>query len=159
MSDVTFGPLDFEYELDHIAIAVNSLEEGAKFYQTIGFGEMHTEEVASQKVLTGFLALGNRANIELLEPTSPDSTIRKFLDKRGPGIHHICLRVKGIDALVASLISKGIQMIDTTPKLGAHQCRVAFIHPKSTGGVLIELSEKAASEAGTPDSRTDVAHG
>lgn len=134
--------LDFEYELDHIAIAVDSLEEGKKFYQAIGFGEMHVEDVPSQKVLTGFLALGNRANIELLEPTSPDSTIRKFLDKRGPGIHHICLRVKGIDSLVADLVSRGIQMIDTQPKPGAHGCRVAFIHPKSTGGVLIELSER-----------------
>jgi methylmalonyl-CoA/ethylmalonyl-CoA epimerase len=134
--------LDFEYELDHIAIAVNTLSEGAKFYQTIGFGEMSTEDVPSQKVLTGFLKLGNRANIELLEPTSPDSPVKKFLDKRGPGIHHICLRVKGIDQLVTSLIAKGIQMIDEKPKLGAHNCRVAFIHPKSTGGVLIELSEK-----------------
>lgn len=134
-------PIDFEYELDHIAIAVNSLDEGKKFYQAIGFGEMQVEEVASQKVLTGFLKLGNRANIELLEPTAPDSTIRKFLDKRGPGIHHICLRVKGIDSLVESLKAKGVQMIDDKPKKGAHDCRVAFIHPKSTGGVLIELSE------------------
>ena len=137
--------LDFEYELDHIAIAVNTLEEGAKFYQAIGFGEMTTEDVPSQKVLAGFLKLGNAANIELLEPTSPDSTIRKFLDKRGPGIHHICLRVKGIDGLVETLKAKGVQMIDEKPKLGAHNCRVAFIHPKSTGGVLIELSESSKS--------------
>lgn len=134
--------LDFEYELDHIAVAVNSLAEGAKFYQTIGFGEMSIEDVPSQKVLTGFFKLGNGANIELLEPTSPDSTIKKFLDKRGPGIHHICLRVKGIDGLVEDLKTKGIQMIDDKPKIGAHGCRVAFIHPKSTGGVLIELSER-----------------
>jgi methylmalonyl-CoA/ethylmalonyl-CoA epimerase len=143
-SGVTSG-LDFlsdvPFELDHIAIAVNSLEEGAKFYQAIGFGEMKTEDVPSQKVLTGFLALGNRANIELLEPTSPESTIRKFLDKRGPGIHHICLRVKDIDALIPKLVAKGVQMIDPTAKPGAHGCRVAFIHPKSSGGVLIELSE------------------
>lgn len=136
------GLLDCKYELDHIAVAVTSLEEGRKFYQAIGFGEMQTELVESQKVMTGFLALGNRANIELLEPTSPDSTIRKFLDKRGPGIHHICLRVKGIDQVVADLVAKGVQMIDQTPKPGAHGCRVAFIHPKSTGGVLIELSER-----------------
>lgn len=140
---MNFDLADLKYELDHIAIAVNSLDEGKKFYQAIGFGEMHVENVPSQKVLTGFLAMGNRANIELLEPTSDDSTIRKFLDKRGPGIHHICLRVKGIDAVVADLIAKGVQMIDTAPKPGAHGCRVAFIHPKSTGGVLIELSEKA----------------
>lgn len=138
--------LDFEYELDHIAIAVNNLEEGKRFYQLLGFGEMTTELVESQKVMTGFLKLGNRANIELLEPTSDDSTVKKFLDKRGPGIHHICLRVKGIDALVESLKAKGVQMIDQTPKLGAHNCRVAFIHPKSTGGVLIELSEPSAKD-------------
>ncbi len=139
--------LNIEYELDHIAIAVNTLEEGAKFYQAIGFGEMTTENVPSQKVLTGFMKLGNRANIELLEPTSPDSTIRKFLDKRGPGIHHICLRVKGIGALVEKLKTKGIQMIDDKPKPGAHGCQVAFIHPKSTGGVLIELSECPADRS------------
>lgn len=136
--------LGFEYELDHIAIAVNSLEEGKKFYQAIGFGSMSTELVESQKVMTGFLKLGNAANIELLEPTSSDSPVAKFLEKRGPGIHHICLRVKGIDGLVESLIAKGIQMIDQKPKIGAHNCRVAFIHPKATGGVLIELSEPQA---------------
>lgn len=134
--------LGLEFELDHIAIAVETLEEGAKFYQSLGFGEMETEDVPSQKVLTGFLKLGNRANIELLEPTAIDSPVRKFLDKRGPGIHHICLRVKDIDKKVAELIAKGVQMIDQTAKPGAHGCRVAFIHPKSTGGVLIELSER-----------------
>ena len=139
--------LDFEYELDHIAIAVDSLKEGAKFYQAIGFGEMTTEDVPSQKVLTGFFKLANGANIELLEPTSPDSTIRKFLDKRGPGVHHICLRVKGIGPLLESLKSKGIQMINDRPLLGAHGCQVAFIHPKSTGGVLIELSEPPSEGA------------
>jgi methylmalonyl-CoA/ethylmalonyl-CoA epimerase len=141
--------LGFEYELDHIAIAVNSLEEGKKFYETLGFGAMSTELVESQKVMTGFLKLGNGSNIELLEPTSDDSTVKKFLEKRGPGIHHICLRVKGIDALVESLKAKGIQMIDQTPKLGAHNCRVAFIHPKSTGGVLIELSEPSKDHHGS----------
>ncbi|RYZ71625.1 MAG: methylmalonyl-CoA epimerase [Proteobacteria bacterium] len=137
----TIASLGFEYELDHIAIAVHSLEEGKKPYELLGFGEIHTELVESQKVLTGFLKLGNGSSLELLEPTSDDSPVKKFLDKRGPGIHHICLRVKGIDALVESLKTKGIQMIDQQPKLGAHNCRVAFIHPKSTGGVLIELSE------------------
>ena len=148
MTLIPEGLLDFKYELDHIAIAVNTLEEGRQFYQAIGFGEMSVEDVPSQKVLTGFLAMGNRANIELLEPTSPDSPVRKFLDKRGPGIHHICLRVVGIDRVVGDLLSKGIQMIDQAPKPGAHGCRVAFIHPKSTGGVLIELSERPASSEG-----------
>lgn len=136
-----------EFELDHIAIAVNTLDEGSKFYKTLGFPEMETEEVASEKVKTGFLKLGNSANIELLEPMSEDSSVKKFLDKRGPGIHHICLRVKNIDAHVERLKSLGIRMINETPKIGAHNCRVAFIHPASTGGVLIELSERPEGEA------------
>jgi methylmalonyl-CoA/ethylmalonyl-CoA epimerase len=131
-----------KFEIDHIGIAVESLVEGEKFYRALGFGEMSTEDVPSEKVNTGFLRLENSSNLELLEPTAPDSPIRKFLDKRGPGIHHICLRVNGIDAVVENLKSQGVQMINETPKDGAHGCRVAFIHPKSTGGVLIELSEK-----------------
>jgi len=134
--------LGFEFELDHIGIAVETLEEGSQFYKKLGFGAPEVEDVPSERVKTGFLRLGNRANLELLEPTADDSPIRKFLDKRGPGIHHICLRVKGIDAIVEKLKSQGVQMINETPKAGAHGCRVAFIHPKSTGGVLIELSEK-----------------
>ena len=135
-------PVDFPFELDHIGIAVESLEKGFDFYKALGFAEMDTEEVPSERVKVGFLRLGNRANLELLEATSEDSPIRKFLDKRGPGIHHICLRVKGIDTLVELLKSKGVRMINEKPKMGAHNCKVAFIHPASTGGVLIELSEK-----------------
>lgn len=139
--------MKFEFELDHIAIAVNTLDEGSKFYKTLGFPEMETEEVVSEKVKTGFLKLGNSANIELLEPMSEDSSVKKFLDKRGPGIHHICLRVKNIDAHVERLKSLGIRMINETPKIGAHNCRVAFIHPASTGGVLIELSERPEGDS------------
>ena len=131
-----------KFELDHIGIAVESLDAGFAFYQTLGFAQMETEVVESEKVKVGFLKLGNRANIELLEPTSDDSAVRKFLDKRGPGIHHICLRVKGIDQLLGKLRTNGVRLINDHAKLGAHNCRVAFIHPSSTGGVLIELSEK-----------------
>ncbi len=134
--------LDFQYELDHIGIAVETLDKGFEFYRALGFEDMETEEVPSEKVKTGFLRLGNRATLELLEPTGEDSTIRKFLTKRGPGIHHICLRVKGIDQILEQLKSKGVRLINETAKQGAHNCRVAFIHPASTGGVLIELSEK-----------------
>ena len=134
--------LDFEYELDHIGIAVETLESGFEFYGALGFKDMDTEEVASEKVKVGFLRLGNRANLELLEPTSTDSAVRKFLEKRGPGIHHICLRVKNIDAILQDLKAKGVRLINEQAKLGAHNCRVAFVHPASTGGVLIELSEK-----------------
>lgn len=137
--------LNIQFELDHIGIAVESLEKGFSFYQALGFETMDTEEVASERVKTGFLRLGNRANLELLEPTADDSPIRKFLDKRGPGIHHICLRVQGIDDILKELKGKGIRLINEEPKMGAHNCRVAFIHPASTGGVLIELSEKAGA--------------
>lgn len=130
-----------KFELDHIGIAVETLEAGSAFYKALGFTDMEVEEVPAQRVKTGFLRLGNQATLELLEPTSPDSTVRKFLDKRGPGIHHICLRVKGIDGILQDLKAKGVRLIDEQAKMGAHGCRVAFIHPASTGGVLIELSE------------------
>lgn len=131
-----------DFELDHIGIAVENLEQGSEFYRALGFQTMDEEVVESEKVKVGFLRLGNRASLELLEPTTEDSVIRKFLEKRGPGIHHICLRVKGLDKLVARLKNAKVRLLNDEPKLGAHNCRVVFIHPASTGGVLIELSEK-----------------
>jgi methylmalonyl-CoA epimerase len=133
---------DSEFELDHIGIAVENLDEGFEFYKALGFTTIQTEDVPSEKVKVGFLALGNRTNLELLEPTSQDSTVRKYLEKRGPGIHHICLRVKNIDKILVELKAKGVRLINEQAKMGAHNCRVAFVHPASTGGVLIELSEK-----------------
>lgn len=133
--------LSAKFELDHIGIAVETLEQGFAFYKSLGFTKMDVEEVPSEKVKTGFLRLGNRANLELLEPTSPDSVLRKFLDKKGPGIHHICLRVQGIDQVLLELKAQGVRLINEQAKVGAHGCRVAFIHPASTGGVLLELSE------------------
>ncbi len=134
----------FEFELDHIGIAVSNLDDGGEFYKALGLTEDHRESVLSEQVETSFFGLGNRVNLELLEGTDPNGTIRKFLDKRGPGIHHICLRVKNLDALVEQLKSKKVQLINDTPKDGAHNCRVVFVHPKATGGVLIELSERKA---------------
>ncbi|MCM2282050.1 MAG: methylmalonyl-CoA epimerase [Bdellovibrionaceae bacterium] len=133
---------EVDIELDHIGIAVENLGSGFEIYKALGFTTLETEEVPSEKVKVGFIHLGNRANLELLEATTQDSTIRKFLEKRGPGIHHICLRVKDIDGLVRRLADAGVRMIHTEPKMGAHNCRVAFVHPASTGGVLIELSQK-----------------
>lgn len=133
--------MKFKFELDHIGIAVENLEESVKFYKTLGFENMSVEEVPSEKVRTGFLKLENHSNLELLEPTSDDSVIKKFLEKKGPGIHHICLRVKNIDEVVLNLKSQGVRLVNETPKLGAHNCRVVFVHPASTGGVLLELSE------------------
>jgi methylmalonyl-CoA/ethylmalonyl-CoA epimerase len=133
--------MKFKFELDHIGIAVENLEQGVKFYEALGFEAMQIEDVPSEKVRTGFLKLENHSTLELLEPTSDDSVIKKFLEKRGPGIHHICLRVKDIEAVVQNLKSKGMRMINETPKLGAHHCKVVFVHPASTGGILLELSE------------------
>lgn len=133
-----------DIEIDHLGIAVNSIDEGNAFWKALGWSpNPETEEVESQKVNVAMLGLNNRANIELLEATDPSSPIAKFMSKRGPGIHHICLRVKNIDQLVEELQNKGIRMINTSPIEGAHSCRVAFVHPQSTGGVLVELSEKA----------------
>lgn len=131
------------FELDHLGVAVRSLDEGVKFYRALGFSEMPIEEVPTEQVRVGFLHLANQASIELLEPTSDESPIAKFVAKRGPGIHHVCLRVKGIDVVVAKLKQAGVRLINETPRPGAHGCRVVFVHPASTGGVLLELSEPA----------------
>jgi methylmalonyl-CoA/ethylmalonyl-CoA epimerase len=131
------------YDMDHIGVAVRTLEEGKVFYEALGLGPMHVEEVASEKVKVGFFTLANGSRIELLEPTSSDSPIAKFLDKRGPGIHHICLRVDDIRAALVKLKAQGMQLINEEPKPGAHGCLVAFVHPKSTGGILIELSQES----------------
>lgn len=131
----------FRFELDHIGIAVNDLDSGGAFYRALQMSEVDREEVPSEKVKVGFYPLDNDANIELLEGTSEESPVRKFIDKRGPGVHHICLRVNKLDELVAHLKKNNVQLINDVPSLGAHNCRVVFVHPKSTGGVLIELSE------------------
>ena len=127
--------------LDHIGIAVRSLD-AAKIYEALGMKVDHVETVATQGVKTAFLSAGD-ANLELLEPLSPESTVAKFIEKRGEGIHHICLRVDDIEAHLASLKSKGFRLINETAVPGAHGCRVAFLHPAAGNGVLIELSEKA----------------
>jgi methylmalonyl-CoA/ethylmalonyl-CoA epimerase len=125
--------------LDHIGIAVRSIES-AKIYEALGLTVDHVETVETQGVRTAFLSVGD-ANLELLEPTGPDSTIAKFIDKRGEGIHHICLRVDDIEAHLARLKEKGFRLINEAPVPGAHGCRVAFLHPAAGNGVLIELSE------------------
>jgi methylmalonyl-CoA epimerase len=131
-----------EFDLDHIGIAVKSLDEGKTFYQALGMSPMDVETVDSEKVKVGFFTLKNGSRIELLEPTSDDSAVAKFLQKRGPGIHHICLRVTNIREVMKSLKAKGIKVLSEEPKRGAHNCLVAFVHPASAGGVLVELSEK-----------------
>ena len=126
--------------LDHIGIAVRSLES-ARIYEALGLTIDHVETVETQKVKTAFISVGD-SNIELLEPTSGDSTVAKFIEKRGEGIHHICLRVDDIERELADLQAKGFRLINPAPVPGAHGCKVAFLHPSAGSGVLIELSQK-----------------
>jgi len=126
--------------LDHIGIAVKSIEATA-IYQALGLTIDHVETVESQGVRTAFLSVGD-SNLELLEPTGPQSSVAKFIEKRGEGIHHICLRVEKIEDELARLKEKGFRLINEAPVPGAHGCRVAFLHPAAGNGVLIELSQK-----------------
>src|SRR5438067_3003316 len=135
------GSLMNKPTLDHIGIAVKSLD-ASKIYAALGLTVDHVETVTSQGVRTAFLSAGD-ANLELLEPTGPDSTVAKFIEKRGEGIHHICFRVDDIEAHLARLKSLGYRLIDEAPVPGAYGCRVAFLHPAAGNGVLIELSEKS----------------
>lgn len=130
-----------EFRLDHIGIAVQTLEEGAKFYRALGLGNMYVEVVEKEKVKVGMFEMANHARIELLEPTMDDSPVGKFLAKRGPGIHHICFRVPDLKKTLAKLKADGVRLINEEPSQGAHNCLIAFVHPSATGGVLIELSE------------------
>lgn len=127
--------------MDHIGIAVNSLEEGKKFYESMGFSKMYVEEVASEGVRVGMWELTNQVRIELLEPLNQESPIYKFIQKRGTGIHHVCYRVENLEKTIADLKQKNIPLINETPKPGAHNCMIAFVHPKGAGGVLVELSQ------------------
>ena len=126
--------------LDHIGIAVKSIED-AKIYEALGLTVDHVESVKTQGVKTAFLSVGD-SNIELLEPLTPESTVAKFIEKRGEGIHHICFRVDDIEKHLERLKKEGYRLINDAPVPGAHGCRVAFLHPGAGNGVLIELSEK-----------------
>jgi len=127
--------------IDHIAIAVHDIDEVARFYTGILKLDISgVEVVTEQKAKVGFLKIGE-SNIELVQPASDDSPLVKFLETRGPGIHHICLEVEDIEKEVEELKKQGARMIDEMPRPGAHNTRVAFIHPKSSGGVLIELNQ------------------
>lgn len=133
------GDKMFEIKLDHIGVAVNG--DSKSLYEILGLKYEGDEVVSSEGVRVEFLNTSNDAKIELLHPLNDQSPVHKFIEKRGAGIHHICFRVKNLDSLVEHLKKKGIQLITEFPKMGAHNCRIIFIHPKSTGGVLIELSE------------------
>ena len=129
-------------KISHLGIATNGIDEALKFWQdALGLENIHTETVAEQKVRVAMLPIGE-TKIELLEPTSADSPIQKFLDKRGGGIHHIAVEVENIEASLAKLKNQGMRLIDEKPRIGAEGCLVAFVHPSSAGGVLMELVQK-----------------
>lgn len=131
--------------LDHIGIAVSNLTEALAFYRdALGLEVESPEEVPSQRVRAHFIPVGESA-IELLEATAEDSPIARYVGKRGPGLHHITLRVDDIEAALARLRARGVRLIDETPRAGAHGSRVAFVHPSSAHGVLIELTQKAVN--------------
>src|SRR5918999_4652967 len=128
-------------KIDHIGIATKSIEEGLAIWQdALGLKPDSTEEVAEQGVKVCMLPVGD-THVELLEPLSPDSAVGKFLAKRGPGMHHIAVEVADIHASLAELKNKGARLIDETPRVGAGGCLVAFVHPSSLNGVLLELVE------------------
>nr|WP_263325811.1 methylmalonyl-CoA epimerase [Neobacillus sp. Marseille-Q6967] len=129
-------------KVDHIGIAVRSLETALPFYtDVLKLPLLGIEEVESQKVKVAFLKAGE-TKLELLEPTSESSTIASFIEKRGEGIHHVALGVESIEARISEMKEQGIRMIDDQPRLGAGGAHIAFMHPKSTAGVLYELCEK-----------------
>ena len=129
--------------IEHIGIAVKSIEEALPFYENVlGFECYKTEEVADQKVKTAFLKVGD-TKLELLEPTSPDSTVAKFLETRGPGFHHMAYAVEdGVANALAECGEKSVRTIDAAPRAGADGMNIAFLHPKATQSILTELCEK-----------------
>jgi methylmalonyl-CoA/ethylmalonyl-CoA epimerase len=127
--------------IDHIGIAVSDLNDSLAFFRdAIGLELEPAEEVPSQRVRAHFLPAGD-ASVELVEPTADDSPIAKYIAKRGPGLHHLCLRVEDLAAALAEMKGRGVRLIDEAPRPGAHHSLVAFIHPSSTHGVLIELKQ------------------
>lgn len=129
-------------KIDHIGIAVTSIEKSLKFYaDTLGLTLEGEEVVAEQKVRTAFLPTGD-SEIELLEATDPESPVAKFIAKKGEGVQHIAIQVDDIDAALKELAEKGVRLIDKAPRLGAGGKRIAFIHPGDASGVLVELAEK-----------------
>ena len=128
-------------KIEHIGIATPRLDDALKFWRdALGLEVVETEEVEEQGVRVAMLPVGE-PRVELLEPTRPDSPVAKFLEKRGPGIHHVAVRVTDIRAALARLKERGARLIDETPRVGAGGCLVAFVHPSSSGGVLLELVE------------------
>uniref|UniRef100_A0A7C4RUE8 Methylmalonyl-CoA epimerase n=1 Tax=Desulfatirhabdium butyrativorans TaxID=340467 RepID=A0A7C4RUE8_9BACT len=129
-------------KIDHLGIAVSSIDSRKSFWtDVLGLEFAGTETVAEQKVTTAFLPVGE-SEVELLESTSPDGPVAKYIEKRGEGMQHIAFRVENIEEALQELKAKGIQLIDQTPRMGAGGAKIAFLHPKATGGILVELCER-----------------
>lgn len=129
-------------KIDHIGIAVKNLEESLKFYENVlGLKSAGTEVVEEQKVRVAFLPTGD-SEVELLEATSEDSPVAKFIEKNGEGIQHVAYRVDDVEEAIAKMKELGMRMIDEKPRYGAGGAKIAFCHPKSTGGVLVELCQR-----------------
>jgi methylmalonyl-CoA/ethylmalonyl-CoA epimerase len=129
-------------KIDHLGIAVSSIDARKGFWSDIlGLHLEGTETVSEQKVTTAFLPVGE-SEVELLESTSPDGAVAKYIEKRGEGIQHVAFRVENIEEALQELKEKGVQLIDQTPRIGAGGAKIAFLHPKATGGVLVELCER-----------------
>ena len=128
-------------KIDHIGIAVKNLAESSKLYEMLGIASAGVEEVAEQKVRVSFFPVGD-SEIELLESTAPDGPVARYIEKNGEGIQHIALRVDNLEEALAELKARGVRLIDEMPRYGAGCAKIAFIHHKTTGGVLSELSER-----------------
>ena len=129
-------------KIDHLGIAVKDLEKAAAFYrEVLGIECAGTEEVAEQKVKVAFFPLGD-SKLELLQSTAPDGPVAKFIAARGEGVHHIAVRVENLEEAMEKLREQGATLIDREPRYGAGKARIAFVHPKSTGGVLLELCQR-----------------
>ena len=134
-------------KIDHVGIAVESIEEARGFYETLGLDVSHIEEVPQEGVRVAMIDCGE-STIELLEATTPDSPIAKFIERRGPGMHHLCLASTDVGADDATLQAAGYRLLRDEPTRGAGGCWVQFVHPKSAGGVLVELSQSAVGGEG-----------
>lgn len=129
-------------KIDHLGIAISSIEKGKTFWTDIlGLPYQGSETVEEQKVTTAFFSVGE-SEVELLESTDPEGPIAKYVAKRGEGIQHVALRVDDIEAALAELKQKGVRLIDQTPRIGAGGAKIAFLHPKATNGVLVELCQR-----------------
>ena len=129
-------------KIDHLGIAVNSIEEGKQFWaDVLGLPFEGSETVAEQKVTTAFFPI-SESEVELLESTAPDGPVAKYIEKKGEGIQHVAFRVENIEEALAELKEKGIRLIDEIPRMGAGGAKIAFLHPKATHGVLVELCER-----------------